>query len=53
MLHYKTIKRLKQDYRIVKIKNFLMFYTINEQDKRVTIVRVLYQKMDINNRLKD
>lgn len=26
-----------------------MFYTINEEKKLITIVRVLYQKMDINN----
>ncbi|MBR2828379.1 MAG: type II toxin-antitoxin system RelE/ParE family toxin [Bacilli bacterium] len=49
---YKTTKRLRQDFRIFKIKNFLMFYTINEKDKEVTIVRVLYQKMDVNKRLK-
>ena len=26
-----------------------MFYTINEEKKLITIVRVPYQKMDINN----
>ena len=26
-----------------------MFYTINEEKKLITIVRVLYQKMDIHN----
>lgn len=42
------INNLKYEYRSIKIKNFLMFYTINERDKIVTIVRVLYQKMNIN-----
>jgi plasmid stabilization system protein ParE len=46
---YKTFNKLKNEYRCIKIKNFLMFYTINEKDKKITIVRVLYQKMDINN----
>jgi plasmid stabilization system protein ParE len=46
---YKTIKKLKNEYRSIKIKNFLMFYTINEKEKTITIVRVLYQKKDINN----
>ena len=46
---YKLTKKLEHEYRSVKIKNFLMFYTINEKEKLVTIVRVLYQKMDINN----
>lgn len=46
---YKTTKELEQEYRSLKVKNFLMFYTINENDKIITIVRVLYHKMDINN----
>ena len=46
---YKPKHNLKNVYRSLKIKNFLMFYTINEKDKIITIVRVLYQKMDINN----
>ena len=40
---------LKYEYRSIKVKNFLMFYMINEENKIVTIVRVLYQKMDISN----
>jgi plasmid stabilization system protein ParE len=46
---YKVEKKLENEYRSIKIKNFLMFYTINENEKIITIVRVLYQKMDINN----
>ena len=46
---YKTIKKLENEYRSIKIKNFLMFYTINDNTKTITIVRVLYQKMNINN----
>lgn len=46
---YKPKYKLKYTYRSFKIKNFLMFYTINEKDKIITIVRVIYQKMDINN----
>ena len=46
---YKATSKLKNTYRSINIKNFLMFYTINEQDKMITIVRVLHQKMDINN----
>lgn len=46
---YQSIGILKNEYRSYKVKNFLMFYMINEEDKIITIVRVLYQKMDINN----
>lgn len=46
---YQPIGVLKNEYRSHKIKNYLMFYTINEEKKLITIVRVLYQKMDISN----
>lgn len=39
---------LKYEYRSINIKNFLMFYTIDEDKKVITIMRVLYNKMDIN-----
>ncbi len=44
---YTTLGFLKNEYRSYKVKNFLIFYTINEDEKIVIIVRVLYQKMDI------
>ena len=49
---YKPIKNLKNEYRSYRVKNFLMFYTINKDENLITIVRVLYKKMDINNILK-
>ena len=48
---YRTTSTLRKNYRSIKVKNYLMFYTINEKDKIITIARVLYQKMDINSRL--
>lgn len=44
---YKPTSKLKNVYRSIKVKNFLMFYSINERKKTITIVRVLHQKMDI------
>ena len=41
--------KLKNIYRSIKIKNFIMFYVVNEEEKIITIVRILYQKMDISN----
>ena len=46
---YIKLRALKYEYRSYRVKNFLMFYTINEDKKLITIVRVLYQKMDISN----
>ena len=48
-LIYNSLKKLKYDYRCIRIKNFLMIYTINEEEKIITISRVLYEKMDIKN----
>ena len=46
---YKPIGVLKNEYRSYRVKNFLIFYTINDKENLITIVRVLYQKMDISN----
>lgn len=46
---YQSKETLKYKYRSYRVKNFIMFYTINEEKKLITIVRVLYQKMDIHN----
>ena len=45
---YKSKKNLKFKYRFYKIKNYLIIYTINKKENLITIVRVLYQKMDIS-----
>lgn len=37
-----------KDYRCYKVKNFLIFYNINEEKRIITILRILYQKMDIS-----
>lgn len=48
---YSPFKKLKNEYRVDKIKNFLMFYIINEDKKIITIVRVIYNKRNIENLL--
>lgn len=49
---YITNKKLNNKYRISSIKNFLIFYTIDEKEKTITISRVLYKKREINKFLK-
>jgi toxin ParE1/3/4 len=41
---YQPVKPLEQEYRILTIKNYAVFYTVNEQDKLVEIYRVIYAK---------
>lgn len=45
---YHTSKKLNYVHRSIKINNFLMFYTINDYNKIITVTRVLYKKMNIN-----
>lgn len=46
---YESSKKLEYEYRCLRIKNFLMFYTINENNKTITIVRVIYKGRNIDN----
>ena len=39
-----TIKLLKQEYRKLIVRNYIMFYWIDEQEKRVTIARFIYAR---------
>ena len=48
---YKTTYNLEKEYRFIKINNFLMFYTIDDKEEIITIMRVIYEKMDIKNML--
>lgn len=43
---YTPIKPLKHEYRKITIKNYIMFYWIDETEKTVTIARVIYGKRD-------
>lgn len=41
---YIPIKPLKHEYRKLPVKNYLMFYWVDEERKRVTIARVIYAR---------
>ena len=43
---HQTIKPLKNEYRKLIVKNYIMFYWINEKEKRVIIARVDYGRRD-------
>lgn len=49
---YKNDNTLKNEYRIMKVKKYLIFYTIDESNKKIVVARVLYEKMNIPNLLK-
>ena len=44
---YTPIQPLGLEYRRIIVKNYMMFYTVNEKTKTVTIMRVIYAKRNI------
>ena len=44
---YDISGELKKEYRKIKVKNYYMFYTIDEDSKTIIIVRVIYKKMNL------
>lgn len=46
---YQPIKSLEAEYRILPVKNYLVFYVVTEHE--VEIHRIVYAKMDIKNLL--
>lgn len=43
---YYPIRPLKREYRKLLVKNFIMFYYVDEAEKIITIARVSYAKRD-------
>ena len=43
---YIPLRPLKHEYRAVLVHNYLMFYTVNEPLKQITVFRVIHAKRD-------
>lgn len=48
---YQPVMPLEREYRIMTVKNYAVFYTVNEQEKLVEIYRVIYAKRDLDKQL--
>lgn len=44
---YSTIRPLEYEYRLLPVNNYIVFYTVLEEEKIVEIRRVLYSKMNL------
>ena len=49
---YHSIRPLGHEYRKIPVQNYLMFYWVNEEEKIVTIARVIYAKREHRRLLK-
>ena len=43
---YQSIKPLQKEYRKQIVKNYIMFYWIEEKEKLITVARVVYARRD-------
>jgi len=48
---YITPKPLKREYRRLTVKNYVMFYWVNEMEKSIVISRVIYARREFDNLL--
>jgi len=48
---HQTLKPLMHEYRKQIVKNYIMFYWIDEEKKCITIARVIYARRDYGNML--
>ncbi len=48
----KSMHHLRKGYRAAKVKSHLIFYKLSSSDE-IEIVRILHERMDIENRLND
>jgi len=43
---HSTVRPAKREYRRLIVQNYMMFYWIDEKEKRITIARVIYARRD-------
>lgn len=48
---YHPIRPLKHEYRKLLVKNYIMFYRVDEKAKLITVARVVYAKSDYGKNL--
>ncbi len=48
---YTPVKKLKREFRVLRIKNYLVFYYVEEELNVVTVARVLYRKKNITSNI--
>jgi len=49
---YRPVRTLEEEYRMIPVKNYAVFYVVREQDKVVEIHRVIYARMDLTKLIK-
>lgn len=48
----KDVSYIREGYFRTKVKSHFIFFKINKKEHKIEIIRILHQRMDIENRLK-
>lgn len=49
----KDFSYVRKDYRCSKVKSHLIFYKKTEKQNEIEIIRILHQRMDVENKLSE
>lgn len=49
----KDYSHIRKSYRCARVKSHLIFYRINNDEDTLEVIRILHERMDIENRLRD
>jgi len=49
----KNFNHIRKNYRCSKVKSHIIFYRLVDKQKDIEIIRVLHQRMDLENRLSE
>jgi len=49
----KDFNHIRKNYRGSKVKSHIIFYKLTDEQNNIEIIRVLQQRMDIENRLRE
>lgn len=49
----RDFNHIRKNYRCSKVKSHLIFYRVIDMQRDIEIIRILHQRMDIENRLKE
>jgi toxin ParE1/3/4 len=49
----KDFNHIRNNYRCSKVKSHIIFYRLTDKQNNIEIIRVLHQRMDIENRLSE
>ncbi len=48
---FTPVRPLKREYRKILVKNYMLFYTVDETEKLVTVSRVIYARRNLSSQI--